>query len=278
MAHRTKPQCGAQSKYLHLHALSERSSVLGGAKSAAAPPSDGTCTLSSEPSVASPPSAGVAPDGPDAGAPPWPPLDARRGVDLDALPTDTAQALRFCSDLLLMDDGELVVTVVLAKRCLDTGLPIGPANVHLFALTAAMLACKLQCDEPHTLAAIARHSGFSEEALADAEWYVFGWLLDHSQLAVSPSEYAACAAYLFRACPPPIVPISWLDCGEAAASPPAPSPRSRARALSAPLAAARTDSSPTKALRTLATRFLDGMGWKAPSVCAAPVAVVNEFA
>ena len=274
MAHGTRPRYGAPSKYLHLHALSERSSVLGGADPVALP-SDGTCTLSSEPSVASPQSAGLVADGSDAGAPPWPPA-ARRCVNPDALPTDVVQALRFCDGLLLMDDDELTVTVVLAKRCLDTGLPIGPANVHLFALTTAMLACKLQCDEPHTLAAIARHSSFSEEALSDAEWYVFGWLLDHSRLAVSPSEYAACAARLFRTCPPPIVPTSWLVGGPAAAPPPAPRQRGCARALSAPLAAARTGSSP-KALRTLSTRFLESMGWKPPCACATPVAVVNEF-
>jgi hypothetical protein len=285
MAHGIRPQYGAPSKYLHLHAVSERSSALGWAKPAVAPSSDGTCTLSSSPSGASPRSAGAT-DVSDAGAlpppprppsPPWPPPPTRRGVDPDALPADLGRALRFCDDLLTMDAGELAVTVVLAKRCLDTGLDVGPANVQVFALSVAMLACKLQCDETYTLAVIARCSGFTEEALGSAEWHVFGWLLDHSRLAVSPSEYTACAACLFRTCPPPITPILWLVGGAAAATSRAPVACGRARATSAPLVAAQA-APPSSALRALSVRFLGGMGRDAHCARPVPVSVVGRHA
>ena len=274
MAHGIRPQHGAPSKYLHLHAVSERSSVLDWAKPAVAPSSDGTCTLSSSTSGASPQSA-EAVDVSDGGSPPWPPPTPRRGVNLSALPADVGHALRFCDDLLLMDDGEFVITVVLAKRCLDTGLDVGPANVQVFVLSTAMLACKLQCDETYTLAEISRCSGFAEQALGSAEWYVFGWLLDHSRLAVSPSEYAACAACLFSTCPSPITPILWLVGGAAAATPRAPDRCSRARAMSAPLIVAHAGPPPS-ALRALSTRFLGGMGWDKHYVRPAPVAIVSR--
>jgi len=284
MAHGIRPQYGAPAKYLHLHAVSDRSSVLSGLKPAAAPPSDGTCTLSSSTSAASPQSAEVA-EVADAGTAPRAvaPVDdrgaplptMRRRANHDALPAAVGQALRFCNDLLGMDDSELAVTVVLAKRCLDTGLDVGPANVQLFALSVAILACKLHCDETYTLATISSYSGFTFEALGSAEWYVFGWLLEHSRLAVSPSEYAACAACLFRTSPPPIVPISWLVDGTAASTPRAPSGCARARAVSAPLVAAEAGSS-SHGLRALSTRFLGGMGWDTRCVLPTPVAVVSR--
>ena len=169
MAYAVKSQHSAPSKYLHLHAMNDHASVLGGTKRADTSTSDGTCTLSSATSMSSPL------DVSDVYAStPMPPQGVQRRVNTDALSDDVSEALRFCDDLLLMDDGELAVTVILVKRCIDTGLPVGASNVHVFVLAVALLACKLQRDETYTLEEVARASGFTFEVLGSAEWHVFG--------------------------------------------------------------------------------------------------------
>lgn len=203
MAHVMRPHHGAPTKYLHLHAVSERASVLQSPKLAGAHPSERSCTLSCASTPSSPRSGeGHASSSPEASRLAATPF-ARGTLHLDGLSTEMGRALRFCNDLLCMDDGELVVMVVLAKRCIDTGLPLSPTNVHLFALSVALIACKIHCDEPHTVEQVAMGSGLAFGALQEAEWFVFGWLVDRCRLHVSASEHDACATVLFHARPPP---------------------------------------------------------------------------
>lgn len=274
------PHGARPTKYLHLHAVNQHGSLIELSKCATTrqptEASTSTCTCSSSTGVSSPRSSvgACSAECRDLHSPSHcvgaEASSTRRVVLPTAVPDGLLDALRFCDDLLGMDDAEFTMTVILTTRCLDTGMPVCAANCRLFALIAAVLACKQLCDETYTLAQIAKASGFAFEMLRDGEWFVMGWLLDNSRLSITLEEYQERAAKLFNTHtppppprsmpPPPIVPITWVTGSRVGVRP---------RPASAP-AVTMTAQSHAKGLRALSARFMEGLGWdsstKAPPV------------
>lgn len=91
---------------------------------------------------------------------------------------------RYCS----IDEGGLVYSLVLAMRCVATGMPIVP-HPDILMLSTMIIACKLHYDDAFSTLDVARTIGEDVSALVGGEAYVFNWLFTRSSLFVDRESY-----------------------------------------------------------------------------------------